>query len=61
MLKNICPYLKNQKRYDILNFTEISVEKGWPIKIFKLKLCFPVSNLTYAAYWISYMSITGEI
>ena len=29
--------------------------------IFKLKLCFPVSNLTYVAYWLSYMSKTCTI
>ena len=28
---------------------------------FKLKWCFPVSNLTYVAYWLSYMSRTCAI
>ena len=31
------------------------------INIFKLKLCFPVSNLTYVAYWLSYVSRTAGI
>ena len=35
----------------------------WPpsINISKLKLSFPVSNLTYVAYWFSFMSRSGAI